>query len=122
MKIDDDGIEILKELLTFLGYTTPLALSKLAKKTEMKELEIEFQKYRNAAAFERNPRLKNFEIASGTKITLSEIAKAAAGCLLNQFSESDQTMVLNETVKNCQKVRLNGNKITTPGKKRKNPL
>lgn len=76
LDLDPGGIKNLKEVLTLLGYTTIQSVSKLAKRSDMPALELEFHNFKqlNPNVLQKYPNLVNLTFTSGFKNILVDIA------------------------------------------------
>lgn len=101
-----DGIENIRKILTFMGYTTLQSISKLNKPKELCCFRIEFSNLKTNIEFcEKYPELKKWQLGHGTVGVLMDIAKAAG--FASFCDEADYTISVQKTVfERCRIVRV----------------
>lgn len=96
LSLDPDGIKNVKQVLTLLEYTTIQSVSKLAKRSEIPALELEFQRFKqlNPDVVKKYPNLANLKFSSGFQNILIDIATKVKRCYatINIDAVSDKVL------------------------------
>lgn len=105
-----DGIQNIKDVLHFMGYTTLQSIAKLRKPKELSAFQIEVSKLSTNSRFcEKFPQLQNWHLGPGTIEILKDISNAASSCMSynNDNVESIEETVKEELMRRCIKVTPN---------------
>lgn len=98
-----EGIEEIRDVLNFMGYSTAKSIAKLRKEKEFCHFQIEVGKLKANASFcAKHPNLKDWDLGLGTIQVLKDITSAAAYC--TSFSCDDTDAVQKTVFERCQKV------------------
>lgn len=99
-----DGIENIRKLLTFMGYTTLQTIAKLNKPKELCNFQIEVPKLCTNIEFcEKHPELRKFQLGQGTIEVLKDVARAAGSP--SSYDENDLQLIQTYVFDRCSKVR-----------------
>lgn len=105
-----EGIENIRSVLTFMGYTTAQSISKLNKQKELSSFLIEVGKLSTNAHFSAKfPDLQYWRLEHGSIGVLKDIASAAFSVSIStdELTKSNwATAVQQKVFEDCSKVRI----------------
>lgn len=100
-----DGIENIRKILTFMGYTTLQTISKLGRSKELCSFQIEFSKLCTNIEFcEKYPELRKFQLGKGTIEVLKDVSRVASSP--PSYNEIDLQAIQKQVFDRCNKVRF----------------
>lgn len=101
-----EGIENIRNVLNFMGYTTAQSISKLRKPKELSLFQIEVAKLSTNSLFRaKYPELQNWHLGHGTIDVLKDISNAANSCM--SYDIIDVESVKKNVFQRCVKVAPN---------------
>lgn len=99
-----EGLEDIRDILDFMGFTTAQSVAKLRKDKELCTLQLEVGKLRSNAKFcEKYPHLKDVDFGLGKIQVLKDVALAASFC--TSFTNFDSQTVQKIVFERCKSVR-----------------
>lgn len=101
-----EGIEKIRNVLNFMGYTTLQSISKLCKPKELSFFQIEVAKLgMNSQFCSKYPELQNWHLGPGTIAILKDISSAASSCITCDIDNIES--VMEKVFQRCIKVAPN---------------